>query len=120
MTNATRCCAWASVAANDSKIKESPIAWRTIDFRRSAKLMMLLRRSIGDHSRLLVGNDHLDGVFDPVAGVAECGRQIGEPESMGVNPGCIKTHFRHQGHGAAGGATAFAANAIDVDVVLHQ
>ena len=66
------------------------------------------------------GDDDLDGVLNPVAGVAERGRQVCERERMGVNFRRIEALFRHQRHRAACGAAALAANPVDVNIILHQ
>ena len=55
----------------------------------------LLRRRAGKRTRLPGGDDHLDGVFDPVSGISERGGQIGEREGMGVNLGRIEALFGH-------------------------
>ena len=49
---------------------------------------------MGDRACLPRGNDHLDGVLDPVARVSERGGQIGERESMGMNLGGLEALFR--------------------------
>jgi len=83
-------------------------------------VIVLLCRRAGKHVRLPGSDHHLDGVLDPIAGVPERGGQIGEREAMGVNLCRIEALFRHQGHRAARRAAAFAANAVDVNIVLHE
>ena len=39
---------------------------------------------------------------------------------MSMNFRRVESLFGHQRHGATGGAAAFTANAVDVDVILHQ
>src|SRR5205823_3091320 len=74
----------------------------------------LLRRS---HSGL---HDHLDRVLDALARVSERPRQILESESVGVDLARIETFLRDQGGGAMGRTAAFAADAVDVNVVAHE
>jgi hypothetical protein len=54
-----------------------------------------LLRCADEQVRLPGGDDDLDGVLNPVAGVAEGGRQIGERERMGVNPRRVEALFGH-------------------------
>src|ERR1700694_4061746 len=74
---------------------------------------VLLRSRAGEHVRLSGGDDHLDGILDPIARVSERGGQIGQRKRVGVNLGRIEPLFRHQGHRPTGGAAAFATNAVD-------
>jgi hypothetical protein len=48
------------------------------------------------------------------------GRSASGNVCMGVNFGRIESLFRHQRHCPAGGAAAFAANAVDIDIVLYE
>ena len=91
-----------------------------IDRARSGDVAIGYSAAASDRARLAIGHHHLDGVLDPLAGVSQRRRQVGERKCMGVDFRRIEPLFRHQRHGAAGGAAAFAANAVDVDVVLHQ
>src|SRR4029453_9364833 len=63
---------------------------------------------------------HLDGIFDAVLGVADRGRQVVEREGVGVDLGGIEALLAHERFGAVRRALAFAANAVDVDVVAHD
>src|SRR6478752_7143352 len=54
-----------------------------------------LLRCADEQVRLPGGDDDLDGVLNPVAGVVEGGRQIGERERMGVNPRRVEALFGH-------------------------
>src|SRR5262249_22314627 len=64
--------------------------------------------------------DHLDGVLDTVAGVAQRLRQLVEGEGVRVDKARVKALRPHQGLRTVGGAFALAANAVDVDVVANQ
>ena len=54
-----------------------------------------LLRCADEQVRLPGGDDDLDRVLDPVAGVAERGRQVRERERMGVNLRRIEALFGH-------------------------
>jgi enoyl-CoA hydratase/carnithine racemase len=73
-----------------------------------------------DRVRLPVGNDHLDRVLDPFAGVAQGGWQVGQRKRVGMDFRRVEAFLSHQRHGAAGSAAAFASNSVSVDVVLHE
>ena len=62
----------------------------------------------------------LDRVVDPVAGVADRGRHLGEREGVGVDQLRLEALLRDQRRGAVRRAPAFAADAEDVDVVAHE
>ena len=55
----------------------------------------LLCRRVGKRARLPGGDNHLDGVLDPVSCVSERRGQIGEGKGMGVNLGRVEALFRH-------------------------
>src|SRR6201991_3065354 len=80
----------------------------------------LLCRRAGERAGRSGRDDHLDGVFDPLARVQERGGQVGKRKGMRVNPCRVEPLFRHQRHRAPCGAAAFAANAVDIDIVLHE
>src|SRR6516164_7272384 len=63
---------------------------------------------------------HLDRVLDAVLGVADRGRQVVEREGVGVDLGGVEALLAHESLGAVGRALAFAADAVDVDVVAHD
>src|SRR6516225_5204281 len=63
---------------------------------------------------------HLDRVLDAVLGVADRGRQVVEREGVGVDLGGVEALLAHESLGAMGRALAFAADAVDVDVVAHD
>src|SRR5882757_1564307 len=77
-------------------------------------------RGMRQRSHLSIGNDNLDRIVDPMTRIPQCGRQISEWERVSVNPGRVKALLGHQRHRAAGGAAAFAADAIGIDVVLDE
>jgi hypothetical protein len=76
--------------------------------------------SVGKHVRSSGRDNHLDGVFDAISCVAECGGQIGKRKRMGMDFRRVEPFFRHECHRAARGAATFAANAIDIDIVLDE
>src|SRR5215472_653307 len=63
---------------------------------------------------------HLDRVLDAVLGVADRGRQVVEREGVGVDFGGVEALLAHESFGAVSRALAFAADAVDVDVVAHD
>ncbi len=69
---------------------------------------------------MIVLHHHLDGIFDPVLGIAQRFRQIGHVEGVGVDQRGIETLLPHEGFGPVSGTLALAANAVNVDVVAHQ
>src|SRR5271168_3735232 len=70
---------------------------------------------------MTVGLDHdLDRILDALAGIFQRGRQILEREGVGMHLGRVKTLLRHERLGAVRRALAFAADAVDVDVVTHD
>jgi hypothetical protein len=73
-----------------------------------------------DGIRVAVGHDDLDRILDPLAGIFQCGWQIGERKRVGMDPGRVKALFRHQRHRPARGAAAFAADAVSVDVDFYE
>ena len=79
----------------------------------------LLRRT-AQRSCLARRHHHLDGVVHPFARVAQRGRQVGQRKGMGVDPGRRRSAFPPSAPSRARRAPAFAADAVDVDVVLHQ
>src|SRR5690242_6270936 len=73
------------------------------------------------HGRNAAGlHHHFDRVLDAILGVANGGREIFERERVRVNLGCVEALLVHECFGAVGRALAFAANAVDVDVVAHD
>src|SRR5215831_3481936 len=80
----------------------------------------LFRRHLvrGRHAARL--HHYLDRILDAVLGVADRGRQVVEREGVGVDLGGVEALLAHEGFGAVGRALAFAADAIDVDVVAHD
>src|SRR6516162_7464007 len=80
----------------------------------------LFRRHLvrGRHATRL--HHHLDRVLDAVLGVADRGRQVVEREGVGVDLASIEALLAHESLGAMGRALAFAADAVDVDVVAHD
>src|SRR5262249_44909461 len=79
-----------------------------------------LRRHLlrGRHAARL--HHDLDCVLDAILGVANCGGQVVEREGMRVDLGGVEPLLAHECFGTMGRALAFAANAIDVDVVAHD
>src|SRR5215470_1147952 len=79
-----------------------------------------LRRHLlrGRHAARL--HDDLDRVLDAILGVADCGGQVVERKGVRVDLGGVESLLAHECFGAMGRALAFAANAIDVDVVAHD
>src|SRR5499433_3544877 len=63
---------------------------------------------------------HLVRGLDAVLGVADRGRQIVEREGVRMDLGGVEALLAHEGFGAVGRALAFAADAVDVDVVAHD
>src|SRR5262245_27975554 len=80
----------------------------------------LFRRHLvrGRHAARL--HHHLDRIFAAVLGVADRGRQAGEREGVSVDLGGVAALLAHEGFGAVALALAFAADAVDVDVVAHD
>src|SRR5215472_4744606 len=67
------------------------------------------------------GFDHnLDRIVDAILGVTDRGRQIVERESVGMDLGGVETLLRQESLGAVRCAFAFAADAIEVNVVAHD
>ena len=69
---------------------------------------------------MLVFHNNLDRILDPVLGIAQRLLQIGHVESVGVDQGRIEPLLTHEGLGPVGRRLAFAADAVQVDVVAHQ
>src|SRR5215468_9185658 len=65
-------------------------------------------------------NHHLDRVLDAVLGVADRGRQVVEREGVGVDLAGVEALLAHERLGAMSRTLAFAADAVDVDVVAHD
>src|SRR5215813_4602094 len=63
---------------------------------------------------------HLDRVLDAVLGVADRGRQVVEREGVGVDLAGVEALLAHESLGAMGRALAFAADAVDINVVAHD
>src|SRR5215469_218115 len=63
---------------------------------------------------------HLDRVLDAVLGVADRGRQVVEREGVGVDLAGVEALLAHERLGAMSRTLAFAADAVDVDVVAHD
>src|SRR5689334_2506341 len=65
--------------------------------------------------------DHnLDRIFDPIARVSQCGRQLDQWECVRVDQLRIEPSLPHECCRAMCRALSFAANAKDVDVVAHN
>src|ERR1700722_19804071 len=65
-------------------------------------------------------HDYLDRIVDVFAGVAQRRGQVVQAECVGVDLCSIEAFLRHQRLGAVGGTFAFAADAVEVDVVAHD
>src|SRR6516162_2612040 len=75
---------------------------------------------IGPKGSLARLHHHFDGVLDAVARVAQCPRQLVESKGVRVDEARVKALGAHERLRAMGGAAAFAANPVDIDVVAHE
>src|SRR5262249_9965875 len=80
----------------------------------------LFRRHLvrGRHAPRL--HHYLDRILAAALGRADRGRTVGEREGVGVDLGGVDALLAHEGYGAVGRSLAFAADAVDIDVVAHD